>query len=260
MAGNIPSYSASQSRGGCVISGHEIIWSPLGSESFSTTKVAMIPNTFSWLRGVSKNWSRYHWLNLRAEFITAVGTNTPGSISMGATYNVLTQDPQDQNEMSALAHSFVGPIWGNAGTSLHTVQFDSTRWSKPWWTYTANPQVDYNEFVPAWLWFATSGTTGDAVGHIVVHYTIELLDPIPARMNEASLLDFIKTTRKEESKKPSHESLLITLYEEVRNLKIAAANLEHEEGSVVSEHEEEENLQGLIAQQADSQTTTTQSL
>lgn len=186
QAGGQPRF-ASSTLGGCTVSHSEIIRSPNGSTAFTGVALAMVPNNFAWLDGLAKNFSRYRWLSLRIDYVTASPTSQGGTIGMGATYDALDALPNSMAEMNALAHSFVGPVWTQPGQTMHSVSYDATRWSRPWYSYTNVSQVPNGAAttaVPSYLLFATqTQVNGQLVGHIVATYTMEFLDPIPARIN-----------------------------------------------------------------------------
>lgn len=185
MTGGAPQYRSAPTRGGIVVSHSEIVLSPTTTQAFTVQRMALVPNIFAWLQGLARCFSRYRWLSLRADFVTSSSTNVGGSVAMGATYDVPGELPNSLAEMKALAHSFVGPVWSTPGTIQHSVVYDGSRWSKPYYSYNSNPPSQPVTYIPAFLHFAAATTTnGQPLGNVVISYAIEFLDPIPARINE----------------------------------------------------------------------------
>nr|UHS71608.1 MAG: putative coat protein [Barnaviridae sp.] len=187
MGGGYPAMRASSTPGTCgvVISHTEVIDSINGSTSFSGIRYPMVPAIFSWLNGVGRNFSRFRWLSLKAEFVTASPTSQGGSIAMGAIYDSEDQFPDSITEMMGLAHSHVAPVWSQPGLVSHRTVFDPTRWSKPWYPYGSGGLVGVSDtYSPAFLLFGReTQVNGQLIGHLVVTYSIEMVDPIPANIN-----------------------------------------------------------------------------
>jgi len=106
--------------------------------------------------------------------------------------------------------------------------FDATRWSKQYYSYTQAefPEVDASIYTPAWLQFGqqtgNSVPGGDIIGHIVVSYTIELIDPIPARLQTTgnpTAKQFRKSYRAPVGPvKPTTEAMLLEAFKSLLTL------------------------------------------
>lgn len=209
MTGGAPRISASSTVGGCVVSHSEILDSPTGTTDFSVNRYAMVPNVFAWLNGLGANWSRFRWLSLRADYVTASPTSQGGTIALGATYDTPGELIESLSEMKALAHSFVGPVWQQAGLTQHSVVYDCQRWSKPYYSYNSGPARLPISYIPAFLQFGKqTQVNGQVIGHVVVSYTIEFLDPIPSRVN--LLLDSPATAAAEAAAPPDSAALVVS--------------------------------------------------
>jgi hypothetical protein len=190
MGGGFPTFRSMNTPGTCGISvSHsEILTTVNGSTAFSGLRIPMVPSVFAWVQGVGVNFSRFRWTSLRADFVTASPTSQGGTIAMGAVYDEADTLPNSIGEMKSLAHSIVAPVWGQPGTVSHSTVFDPSRWSKPWYSFTTANAAAANFYSPAYLVFGRqTQNNGQPIGHLVVTYTIEMIDPVPSRINLTSL-------------------------------------------------------------------------
>nr|UHS71550.1 MAG: putative coat protein [Barnaviridae sp.] len=196
MPGGRPSFGGGE-PGVLTITSSEILESPQAVAGLAGFKMPLIPTNLSWLSGVACNFSRYRWDYVRADFVTTSPTSKGGAVAMGAVYDGMEDVPRTMQEMRALAHSQVIPVWSQPGTAACTTQFDPTRWSRPWYSFFGefdNPDGDditpaeEMAYIPGYLCYLqqTSDGGGEVLGHVVLTYTITLIDPIPSRMNSAN--------------------------------------------------------------------------
>jgi len=195
----------------------------LGSSAFSAVYYMLIPQLFPWLAGVAGNFSRYRWKRLEFSFITSSPTSQSGHIAMGAMYdwNDTQVAPNSIQEVAALAHSFLCPVWAPSGGVLGTTRFDTTRWNKPWYSHhQPTTSLEFSDvFVPGWLAVGRhTQVNGQSVGHLVARYEIEFLDPIPQRLQPNASLDLMVRHVGEKIEKqevPTFESAVTSLLDKL---------------------------------------------
>lgn len=198
MVGGRPTYRSSTKEGGMIVSHSEILSSELGTNGFEATRWAMVPSVFPWLEGVAHNWSRFRWLSLSVEFVTSSPTSQGGSVAMGASYDEIDQLPSSIGEMKELAHSCVLPVWSTPGSVPHRVVFDCSNWGRPNYSFLPigtgegpGPVLpdSLQAYVPGYFTFGkATQVNGQQIGHVVVRYVIEFLDPIPSRINHEAVV------------------------------------------------------------------------
>lgn len=172
-------------KGSLRISHTEMFADELGTTSFSGVEFPMIPNSFKWLKTLAASFSRFRWIKLEVKFVTNSPTSQGGTVGLGAQYDGLDLVPVDMSEVSQMAHAWVGPVWSANSAGL---KFDCSKWSKPYYPYNVNPVSleDAVSYIPAKVFLGIqTQVNGQVIGRMMVDYTIELIDPIPARLNEA---------------------------------------------------------------------------
>lgn len=188
VQGGAPLYKSGSRPGSLVVSHHESMGELLGTTAFSATYYMLIPALFAWLSGVAKNFSRYKWNRLSISWVTSSPTSQSGTVAMGVLYdyNDTSVAMTGIEEVLALAHSFMCPVWSPPNGVLGTSTLDSTRWSRPWYVnHMPTTPSQYDEFVPAWLTVGKqTQVNGQPIGHLVASYEVEFSDPIPARIND----------------------------------------------------------------------------
>jgi len=182
--GGRPNYRTSP-MGGIIISHKEVVSTVLGSTAFSSYEMFVIPQAFTWVSGLAQNFSRYRWLRIRYEFVTNSPTSQAGTVAMGAVYDHDDRPPETLAEVQALAHSWMGPVWSPPGSVLGGVEIDCSRMNNMWYPYKNPFEAADSSNVPALIRIGIeTQVNGQIVGHVVAHYELELIDPIPRRMNE----------------------------------------------------------------------------
>nr|UHS71547.1 MAG: putative coat protein [Barnaviridae sp.] len=197
----------SGSAGRLVVTHREVLYNVLGTTAFSFVQLPATVSAMPYLKGVAQNFSRYRWNALRYSFVTASPTSQGGTIAMGATYDGLDSTPESIAEVSALAHGISTPVWSAPGVAACSVTLDCTRWSRPWYSYFDGSVSleDAVSWVPAFIYLGRqTQVNGQQVGWIEVEYSVEFLDPIPARMQErAETVTKIHSSKVFESAVPS---------------------------------------------------------
>lgn len=191
LSGGRPIYNG---RREMVVSNSEVLATLNGTNGFSGNRWAVVPQAFTWLDGIASCFSRYRWLDVRFEFITASPTSQGGSIAMGAGYDVADQQPNSLQEVAAMSHGVLEQVWSGAGGGLEVV-FDCSKWNQSFYSYVKIPDAGvpnkeirgYQAYIPGFLYFGRdTQVNGQTIGQIRAHYTICLEDPIPARLNTES--------------------------------------------------------------------------
>jgi hypothetical protein len=225
--GGKPTYGGGQAS--LTVTHTESLGELLGSAAFAANYYMLIPATFPWLRGVAQNFSRYRWKKLEFSFITSSPTSQSGHVAMGALYDWNDAGKATSiADIHALSHSFLSPVWNGPGP-LGVVRFDPSRWNKPWYSHHI-PTEDFvasEMYVPGWLAVGRhTQVNGQSVGHMVVSYQIEFLDPLPAKFQptlvEAQLIKFSGARVKEETKVSTDEIMSVLLDRITRVLESSA--------------------------------------
>lgn len=182
--------------------GSEIISNVVGTGAENPSVIRVLPGLLTWLGGVSQNWSKYRWRFLRFVYIPECATTTTGHFAMGMTYDLGDGLPSSLPQVVSLDESAVGPVWGGTDGAklLKAVRTPATgnaiqctvdvsklqksiwRWKSPT-ALSAMGTVAGNEFCACSLNFINNAPTG-AIGHIYIVYDIDLLDPIPAVLQD----------------------------------------------------------------------------
>lgn len=192
LVGGRPLYNG---RSEMVVQHSEVFATLNGTNGFSGNRWVVVPQLFPWLNGVASNFSRYRWLDVQFEFITASPTSQGGSIAMGAGYDVVDAEPESLEEVAAMSHGVLEQVWSGAGGGL-SVAFDCTKWNQAFYNYIPIPTTgipagqarSYQAYIPGVLYFGRdTQVNGQTIGQIRAHYTICLEDPIPSRINTEAL-------------------------------------------------------------------------
>lgn len=195
-------------RNGVIVHGTErldaVLTLAAGVSTFNRTP--LIPPFASWLNGVAQNYSKWRWIQLQIYYIPAVPTTSAGSMAFGLEYD--DNDPTTGSGVAAvqqLYQAVSGPIWaGYEGASgLNSNDFrvpagamcitlDCARLDKPYYRYcdltqfNAMSLTDRSIYSPANVIWATDGGGAGTAGSLLVKYCIELIEPIPAVLNNST--------------------------------------------------------------------------
>lgn len=170
---------------GALVITHEEPYATVPAGNFESFREPMIPNQFPWLNGVASNFSRFRWRKIEAYYQSASDTGVNGEISLGWMFD-WDAEPQDSTEAQSMHRTVVCPPWSNLclPTTVDTNRFSKT--SYPYITQSQYDGMDPNDvisYVPTWLVIGRYASGSQNVGRIRVRYTIELMNPIPSRMN-----------------------------------------------------------------------------
>jgi hypothetical protein len=189
-SGGSPNYSQGSKPGVLSVSHHEEITSLLGTTAFTSQAYAGAPGNFPWLSGLAQNFSRFRWLNFSVRFSTTSSTSDRGDVSLGVTYDIIDSLPESMAEASCLANSVTAPIWSPGNSPDCNLRIDCSRATNAFYPFITPAEgigmsgQDFIDYVPFWI-LASKQTSvnGQLIGRVYCSYTIELSDPIPARMN-----------------------------------------------------------------------------
>lgn len=186
LVGGAPRFRPGGPPGSIVVSHSEIVSSELGTTDFSVFRLGLTPSAFAWTGGVAANWSRFRWRSISFEFVTSSPTSQGGTVAMGATYDRMDQLPNSIAEVRQLAHSCVMPVWSQPASVLHRVVYDCSRWARLYYSVVDGASIAPGEqqaYIPGYFILGKqTQVNGQQIGHVVVRYELELIDPIPARL------------------------------------------------------------------------------
>lgn len=169
------------------------------------TRLDLVPCNLGWLNGVAQNYSKYRWISVHLYYIPSCATSTSGTVAYGLIY-----DNNDSVTGTTVAlvqqvnRSVSGPVWaGYEGTSglnsdslavpngAMCVVVDVARFDKPYYKFATTTQIgglpasDSGTYIPVSVLVATDGAlAAENVGYIMAKYTIELIEPIPSKLND----------------------------------------------------------------------------
>lgn len=190
--------------GEMTVSHTEIVTTIGVSSTFNAQTYRLIPSFPSWLSGLSRCFSKYRWLRLRAVYIPSCPSTTSGAIHMALRYDETDTAVSSSAEISAMYGYTTGAVWsGSSASALLSkpnspcpsgaicVDVDVGRLEKPWYTWRAAASVPAgldlaNTYIPATLVVGTEGgssTSDVASGHIHWIYSIHCVEPVPSAVN-----------------------------------------------------------------------------
>jgi len=195
------------SREGVVVSNTErfsILTTAVGATTFS--RIDITPSNVLWLNGVAINYSKYRWISVQMYYIPIVPTTQTGLMAMGFVYDV--NDSMTGTTVGIVQQMYgavSGPIWAGyeGGSGLNTpgtkvptgalcITLDTGRLDKSYYKYATVAQIgamsgpEAAMYVPASVVWATdsAAVTQGGAGQIMAKYTVELLEPVPATLND----------------------------------------------------------------------------
>nr|QBZ68812.1 coat protein [Beet black scorch virus]QBZ68818.1 coat protein [Beet black scorch virus]QBZ68828.1 coat protein [Beet black scorch virus] len=170
--------------------------------AFSVVGAGLFPSNLGWLNGIASNYSKFRWLSIKLIYIPIVPTTTAGAMTMALSYDPADATPTSFQQVQQMYNSITAPVW--AGFDGATVQLlgdcpttgavcidvDVNRFGFTWYRYatlaaiTALTANDRNLYIPSVCNVATSGgSAATNVGNLMIKYSIELIEPIPAAIN-----------------------------------------------------------------------------
>ncbi len=234
LRGGAPRFMAGAGPGVVRVNHREVLTDVTGTSSFSSIAFGQNAGGSTWLSGVAQNFSRFRWLDFRVHYSTVAGTSDRGDVSLGVIYDAWDSLPRDMSEASALANSVTIPVWSSSGNSQCELRVDCSRTSKSFYNYLALDEAkdmspsDLATFVPFWLIVSKqTSLNGQLVGRVYVDYTVELSDPIPARLNTTpSIRATGLRIRSEQDPEPAPEPDQMTLV--IEGLRLLASHVQSE--------------------------------
>lgn len=170
----------------------------------ASTRVDITPCNLPWLNGVALNYSKFRWLNLQVYYIPACPTSQFGQLAMGYVYDV--NDSIAGNSVfltQQLYHSVSGPVWAGyegasgLGSNSYSIPrgalamtLDTSKLEKPYYKYATLAQIggmsgpEAGTYIPASVLIATDAGVAATVGNLLVKYEVELIEPVPAALND----------------------------------------------------------------------------
>lgn len=170
----------------------------------ASSRVDITPANLNWLNGVALNYSKFRWINVQLYYIPACPTSQFGQMAMGYVYDV--NDGTGGNSVALtqqLYHSVSGPVWAGyegasglgsdsyaipAGSMAMTL--DCAKLEKRYYKYATLAQLgamsgpEAGTYIPSSVLIATDSGVEATVGNILMKYEVELIEPVPATLND----------------------------------------------------------------------------
>nr|UHS71706.1 MAG: putative coat protein P3 [Sobemovirus sp.] len=189
----------------------EIVMNLEVSNGPTSASAACMPSDMtSWLSGVARSWSKWHWDVLKYVYIPCCPATTSGSVHMGFQYDWSDDVPSNDSEISSLHGYTSGPVWGgeNGAVLLNPrtpytrcpvgaicSEIDVGRTMEYWYPYVSKTRFANESLVaaalvnlrtPARLVVLTTDGPSDAVkcGRIYAIYQVKLIEPISSALND----------------------------------------------------------------------------
>jgi len=175
--------------------------------TYTGASIRVAPFSFSWLNGISANFSKFRWVSVRFIYVPACPTTTSGQVAMALEYDVPDSIPTSLQAISPMKGFVTCPAWaGYEGADLLcdpnkpprpgaiVTNVDVARFDKLWYPYITSADFTTtigvlsqggNIYVPATLVYAAMGGPATSVlgGNIFVQYDVELIEPIVSTLN-----------------------------------------------------------------------------
>jgi len=141
----------------------------------------------TWCPSVAQNFEKYDIEYMRFDWVSSMGSNSPGSFYIGVDYDAYDSSPSSAAALMSAQDSMSCRIWEDASLVL------SRNNLKEWpWLYTrttGTPLVsDEKTYDKGTLYFAPVSSVLGTAGDLYVEYTIALSDPqAPTSLSAPSL-------------------------------------------------------------------------
>lgn len=145
------------------------------SRSDITGVVALVPESFGFLKSLWHSFDRLKWLQLKVWWVPAVGTTYGGLLAYGIDF--ASPDSRSRQDISALTPNRTHAVWQES-TKQPLVIPPSVLMSRKWYMDSS----DVHDEGPGWLKYAVTGTSSASVtslGEFWVTYTVKLAGTRP---------------------------------------------------------------------------------
>lgn len=158
----------------------------LGTVSIKKTKDTamghfdLVPDSFTFLKGISKSFERVRWDKLHIFYKPAVGTTYGGLVSVGVDWD-FAQTDVERSKISGFTPNQTCAAW--ADTESKPMVLPQSRLQSRLW-YLPNGSADWPDKGPGKLHWAATGTTSDkadtTVGEFWASYRVTMQGTNPA--------------------------------------------------------------------------------
>jgi hypothetical protein len=202
-----------------IVQNYELVHAQNGSAGvFSAGGDVMnpgIPQSYPWLSGIAKQYTRFRWKALRYIYVPTCSTTTAGSVFFYPSYDSYDTGPTSLAQVAVSENSCIGNAWfgGSINPNLAFkplttqesifVNVDMTRFPNKWYyvrdtfggttpssggalggiipaglTFTAGSMYDL-ESRPGIMYYGADGVAGaGSIGNLFAAYVVEFSDPI----------------------------------------------------------------------------------
>ncbi len=164
------------SKGKTIVSHTEFVSTAGLTTSFLISQSAQVNpannSMFPWLGSIATSFDKYRFISLSFEYVPVVSTNTAGRIGMIFDYDSQDSAPTNRGDCYSFATSVEGPVWDRLVMKIKTDNVVR---------YTDSASTVDKKLVDLGQLFAFSdaGSGTQTIGDILVHYTVELIEPQP---------------------------------------------------------------------------------
>jgi len=164
---------------------------------FKLDDAYVYPTGLTWLGGLAANYSKYRFRSLEFEYVPNCSASTAGRVGMALSYDPADRDPANMANVLARSHNVTGPLWSPLRIKVDVSKFQTpicyvasiaqitSLVSDIGATPTTAAQLNScNTLIlrsPVVCNIATDGgPASTGVGSVMIHYDIELIDPVPS--------------------------------------------------------------------------------
>lgn len=140
-----------------------------------TADIAINPDSFSFLKGISKSFERTRWLKLHVYYKPAVAMTTGGLIAIGMDWDSATS-PKDRAAVSAFTPSMHTPVWRDTSGTPMVIPSGKLQ-SRLWYSHHSKLVL---EAQPGILRVVGNTSVNIDVGEIWVAYELQMQGTNPA--------------------------------------------------------------------------------
>lgn len=140
---------------------------------------------FPWLAPIAGNFDKYRFTSLSFEYIPLMPTTQAGRVGLIFDYDSQDALPTIRADCYSYQHSVEGPVWDRL---LLKVKTDSVVRYTDFGSTTDFKLIDLGQMII----FSDATSASLTLGDVLVHYTVELIEPQPNPVGQAQV--FTQTT------------------------------------------------------------------
>lgn len=150
------------------------------SKAVAKGHIDIVPDSFSFLKGLFKNFDRIQWKTLRFYYKPAVGTTYGGMVAVGMDWDFASSDVE-RKLISAFTPNFATAAWTdtqNRPMSLPANRLQSRTWYTP--SASGNNWPDKGPGKLHWAIEGTAEAGGKLLGELWAEYSVVMMGTNPA--------------------------------------------------------------------------------